>query len=70
MFRVNFVFLFAIMCITFFAFVIFFAGLITVAGTIDPQCVRIGAGVNNTFDANGTPFGDAVSNLCSVHIIS
>jgi hypothetical protein len=42
MFRVNFFFLFVVMCTMFFALVIFFTGLIMVAGKMDPQCVRIG----------------------------
>jgi hypothetical protein len=47
MFRVNFVVLFALCCLVFFALTILFAGFITIAGRIDPQCVRIG----------GMPFG-------------
>lgn len=42
MFRVNFVVLFALCCLVFFALTILFAGFITIAGCIDPQCVRIG----------------------------
>ena len=42
MFRVNFQFLFVVMCTIFFALVIGFSGLIIIAGKIDPQCVRIG----------------------------
>jgi hypothetical protein len=42
MFRVNFVVLFALCCLVFFALTILFAGFITIAGRIDPQCVRIG----------------------------
>jgi hypothetical protein len=42
MFRVNFFFLFVVMCTMFFALVIFFTGLIILAGEMDPQCVRIG----------------------------
>lgn len=56
MFRVNFLFLFAVMCIMFFALVILFAGFIAMAGQIDPECVRIGGEV---FDNEGTAFADA-----------
>jgi len=42
MFRVNFLFLFAVMCSMFFALVILFAGFIAMAGSIDAECVRIG----------------------------
>jgi hypothetical protein len=58
MFRVNFLFLFGVMCVMFFALVIFFAGLITVAGTIDADCVRIGG---EPFDSAGAAFADAFS---------
>ena len=53
MFRVNFGFLFAIMCAMFFALVIFFAAIITIAGQLDEQCVRIGGEV---FDLQDTAF--------------
>mmetsp|Transcript_2004 Transcript_2004/g.4385 ORF Transcript_2004/g.4385 Transcript_2004/m.4385 type:complete len:510 (+) Transcript_2004:125-1654(+) len=56
MFRVNFGFLFAIMCAMFFALVIGFAGFITLAGQLDHECVRIGGQV---FDAEGAAFADA-----------
>ena len=56
MFRVNFVFLFVVMCTMFFALVITFAALITIAGQMDSECVRIGG---NEFDAAGTAFADA-----------
>jgi hypothetical protein len=56
MFRVNFVFLFAVMCIMFFTLVIIFAGFITLAGVIDPQCVRVGG---NPFNEANTAFADA-----------
>ena len=56
MFRVNFVFLFVVMCVMFFALVISFAGFITLAGHLDEECVRIGG---NEFDASGTAFADA-----------
>jgi hypothetical protein len=57
MFRVNFVVLFTVMCVFFFGLVIVFSGFITLAGTIDNECVRIG-GFN--FSHAGTPFADAV----------
>ena len=56
MFRVNFGFLFVIMCAMFFALVIFFAALITIAGQLDEECVRIGG---NEFDLQDTAFADA-----------
>jgi hypothetical protein len=56
MFRVNFVFLFGVMCIMFFALVILFSAFITIAGTVDPQCVRIGG---QEFDSQNTAFADA-----------
>jgi hypothetical protein len=55
MFRVNFVFLFAVMCALFFALVIVFSGFITLAGTMDPECIRVG---NATFGSSGAPFAD------------
>jgi hypothetical protein len=57
MFRVNFLFLFFIMCITFFALVIFFSGLITIAGRMDETCVQLGNGA--AFGSSGAPFADA-----------
>jgi hypothetical protein len=57
MFRVNFVFLFGLMCVVFFALVVLFSGFITLAGTLEPECVRIGGG---DFGHAGTPFADAV----------
>ena len=42
MFRVNFLFLFAVMCSIFFVWVMIFAGFIIAAGRIDDQCVRVG----------------------------
>jgi hypothetical protein len=56
MFRVNFVFLFAVMCVAFFGLVILFAGFITAAGTVDPECVRIGG---EEFAYAGAAFADA-----------
>ena len=47
MFRVNFLFLFAVMCTIFFVWIMFFAALIIGAGRIDNECVRVG----------GNPFG-------------
>lgn len=60
MFRVSFVVLFAVMCMVFFGLVILFAGFITLAGKIDPQCVRVGG---NPFNTAGTAFADAVSHF-------
>jgi hypothetical protein len=42
MFRVNFIFLFAVMCTIFFVWVMIFAGFIIAAGRIDRECVRVG----------------------------
>ena len=56
MFRVNFMFLFVVMCVAFFAFVILFSGFITLAGNIDAQCVRVGG---KPFGSAGAPFADA-----------
>lgn len=42
MFRVNFFFLFFVMCIIFFLLVMLFTGLIIGAGYWHPECVRIG----------------------------
>jgi hypothetical protein len=56
MFRVNFIFLFGVMCIMFFALVILFSGFITIAGRFDSQCVRIGG---QDFDSQNTAFADA-----------
>jgi hypothetical protein len=58
MFRVNFVLLFTMMCVAFFGWTVFFAGWITLAGRMNPQCVRIGG---LPFSSAGTPFSDAVS---------
>jgi hypothetical protein len=56
MFRVNFIFLFGVMCIMFFALVILFSGFITIAGSFDSQCVRIGG---QDFNSQNTAFADA-----------
>ena len=58
MFRVNFVLLFTVMCVAFFAWVIFFTGWIALAGRSDPKCVRVGG---DQFGATGTEFADAFS---------
>jgi hypothetical protein len=58
MFRVNFVFLFVVMCITFFGLVILFSGIITLAGHMDTECVRVGG---KEFDFAGAAFADAFS---------
>jgi hypothetical protein len=56
MFRVNFFFLFLVMCVAFFALVLFFSIFITIAGRMDHECVRIG---NGTFAEDEAPFADA-----------
>lgn len=56
MFRVNFVFLFALCCAVFFALTILFAGFITLAGRIDANCVQIGG---EPFGYNAAAFADA-----------
>jgi hypothetical protein len=56
MFRVNFFFLFVVMCVAFFALVLFFSGFITLAGRLDNECVRVGS---DTFATEGAPFAVA-----------
>ena len=56
MFRVNFFFLFIVMCVAFFALVLFFSGFITLAGRLDHECVRVGT---ETFASEGAPFAVA-----------
>lgn len=46
-----------VMCCMFFALVILFSGFITIAGVVDPACVRIGG---KEFGEAGTQFADAV----------
>ena len=60
MFRVNFVFLFAVMCMLFFVLVMIFAGFIISAGRLNPQCVRIG----------GAPFNSATSDFADAFALS
>ncbi|KAG7353710.1 inward rectifier potassium channel [Nitzschia inconspicua] len=60
MFRVNFVFLFAVMCTIFLVWVMIFAGFILLAGRIDQQCVRVG----------GDPFSDAASQFADAFALS
>jgi hypothetical protein len=60
MFRVNFLFLFCVMCIMFFVWVMVFAALIIMAGTMDPQCVRVG----------GEPFGESDSQFADAFALS
>lgn len=55
-FRVNFLFLFFVMCIAFFVLVILFAGFIASAGVLDSECVRVGSTV---FNSAGAGFADA-----------
>lgn len=56
MFRVNFMFLFGVMCVTFFVLVMIFAALIVIAGTSHADCVRVGG---KPFGESGSEFGDA-----------
>lgn len=42
MFRVNFLFLFTVMCLAFFGWVLVFAALIVSAGELDADCIKIG----------------------------
>jgi hypothetical protein len=58
MFRVNFLFLFAVMCAIFFIWVMIFAGFIIGAGTINSDCVRVGGG---SFANATSEFADAFS---------
>jgi hypothetical protein len=60
MFRVNFIFLFAVMCSIFFLWIMIFAGFIISAGRIDPECVRIG----------GIPFANATSDFADAFALS
>ena len=56
MFRVNFLFLFCVMCVMFFVLVMVFAALIIIAGELDEECVRIGG---EPFGAVDSEFADA-----------
>jgi hypothetical protein len=56
MFRVNFIFLFAVMCTMFFCLVMVFAGAIVGAGRLDPECIRVGGA---PFSNATAPFADA-----------
>ena len=50
MFRSNFLVLFTVMCLCFFALIIIFAGIIIGAGQLDRECVRVGTkGEKNRF---------------------
>ena len=60
MFRVNFLFLFCVMCVMFFVLVMFFAALIIIAGSLDNECVRIG----------GEPFGEVDSEFADAFALS
>eukprot|EP00538_Stauroneis_constricta_P011300 CAMPEP_0119573038 /NCGR_PEP_ID=MMETSP1352-20130426/44925_1 /TAXON_ID=265584 /ORGANISM="Stauroneis constricta, Strain CCMP1120" /LENGTH=619 /DNA_ID=CAMNT_0007622725 /DNA_START=42 /DNA_END=1898 /DNA_ORIENTATION=+ len=55
-FRVNFIFLFAVMCSIFFLLVTIFAGIIIAAGRMDNECVRIGG---EEFGHTGAEMADA-----------
>jgi hypothetical protein len=56
MFRVNFIFLFAVMCLAFFVLVIIFSSLIIAAGKLDADCVQVGG---LPFDMASSYFADA-----------
>jgi hypothetical protein len=58
MFRVNFIFLFSVMCSAFFCWVVIFSALIITAGSMDADCVKIGG---NSFGTNSSSFFDAFS---------
>ncbi|CAB9499969.1 expressed unknown protein [Seminavis robusta] len=60
MFRVNFLFLFCVMCVMFFVLVMVFAALIIMAGVMDDECVRIG----------GAPFGEVNSEFADAFALS
>lgn len=60
MFRVNFIFLFAVMCTIFFVWVMIFAGFVIAAGRIDDECVRVG----------GAPFANATSDFADAFALS
>eukprot|EP00934_Nitzschia_sp_Nitz4_P004257 Nitzschia sp. Nitz4//scaffold178_size73299//61035//62764//NITZ4_005718-RA/size73299-processed-gene-0.36-mRNA-1//-1//CDS//3329539179//4247//frame0 len=60
MFRVNFIFLFAVMCSIFFLWVMLFAAFIVGAGRMDAECVRVG----------GAPFGDAGADFSDAFALS
>mmetsp|Transcript_14503 Transcript_14503/g.35164 ORF Transcript_14503/g.35164 Transcript_14503/m.35164 type:complete len:730 (+) Transcript_14503:96-2285(+) len=60
MFRVNFLFLFGVMCAIFFMWVMIFAGFIVAAGKMDPQCVRAG----------GQPFNELQSQFADSFALS
>jgi hypothetical protein len=56
MFRVNFVFLFALSCVTFFALTFLFAGFIVCAARLDTECIRVGG---EQFEFTSSAFADA-----------
>lgn len=56
MFRVNFLFVLAVMCIMFFLLVVIFTGLLVAAGRHDHQCIRVGGA---PFASTGADFADA-----------
>ena len=56
MFRVNFMFLFVVMCTMFFALVMVFAGVIVGVGRLDPDCIQVGGA---PFANASAPFADA-----------
>jgi Ion channel len=56
MFRVNFCVLFGLSCVVFFVFTTFFAGVIYLSGSLEPQCLRVGG---EEFQATAIGFFDA-----------
>ena len=60
MFRVNFLFVLAVMCSMFFLWVVLFTGLLVAAGRYDHECIRIG----------GAPFGSAGAEFADAFALS
>lgn len=60
MFRVNFMFLFTVMCTIFFLLITIFAALIMAVGQMDYTCIQVG----------GTPFGNANSDFFDAFALS
>lgn len=60
MFRVNFIFLFAVMCAIFCVLVMFFAGLIIGVGYLDGQCIQLA----------GTPFTNSTAEFSDAFALS
>jgi len=49
MFRSNFLVLFSVMCICFFALTLLFAGIISGVGALDRECIRVGGQTSDKF---------------------